>query len=360
MKRHFIIDTHSDTLMYMIDQGWDINDDRLQVSLKKMLKGGHDLQVFACFVNPAVGKNRFITRALQMIDLLKTEVQKNRNKISICDSMRQIQKARKDRKKIALLGIEGGHAIQNDLAILRTYRNLGVIYMTLTWSNTNDWADSSNDVERWGGLTDFGREVVQEMNEIGMIVDISHVSDKAFWHALETSTKPMIASHSSVRGFSNHPRNMTDEMIKALAKKGGVVFINFYPVFIDQKFYDAYVKLAKRLKKRLQTMYKRYRTNPLMGGYEEDKIMQANSNSLPSVTMTDVIRHIEHVVKIAGVEAVGFGSDFDGTGFMPDDMQDCTSLPRLCEELHKRKFKSTDIDKIACGNFLRIFSDAVG
>lgn len=360
MKRHFIIDTHSDTLMYMIDQGWDLNDDRLQVSLKKMLKGGHDLQVFACFVNPVVGQNRFVTRALQMIDLLRTEVQKNRNKISICDSLSQINKARKDRKKIALLGIEGGHAIQNDLAILRTYRKLGVIYMTLTWSNTNDWADSSNDVERWGGLTDFGRKVVQEMNDIGMIVDISHVSDKAFWHALETSTKPMIASHSSARAFCNHPRNMSNEMIKALAKKGGVVFINFYPVFIDQTFYDAHVKLSKRFEKKIQRMNKRYQRYPEMAGYEEDTIMQGEKDSLPSVTMTDVIRHIEHVVKIAGVEAVGFGSDFDGTGFMPDDMQDCTSLPRLCDELQKRKFKSADIDKIASGNFLRVFSDAVG
>lgn len=360
MKRHFIIDTHSDTLMYMIDQGWDVNDDRLQVSLKKMLKGGHDLQVFACFVNPAVGENRFVKRALQMIDLLRTEVQKNNKKITICDSLVEIQKARRDRKKIALLGIEGGHAIQNDLAILRTYRELGVIYMTLTWSNTNDWADSSNDVERWGGLTNFGREVVQEMNDIGMIVDISHVSDKAFWHALEASTKPMIASHSSARAFCSHPRNMSNEMIKALAKKGGVIFINFYPSFIDQKFYDAYVKLARRLEKKLQKMYKRYQKNPEMAGYEEDKIMQARKDALPSVTMKDVIRHIEHVVKIAGVEAVGFGSDFDGTGFMPDDMQDCTSLPRLCEELQKRKFKSADIDKIASGNFLRVFAETVG
>lgn len=346
--------------MYMIDQRWGLNDDRLQVSLKKMMNGGHDLQVFACFVNPAVGKNRFVKRALQMIDLLRTEVQKNKKKIAICDSVREIRKARQDRKKIALLGIEGGHAIQNDLAILRTYRELGVIYMTLTWSNTNDWADSSNDVERWGGLTDFGREVVQAMNRIGMIVDISHVSDKAFWHALETSTKPMIASHSSVRTFCNHPRNMTDEMIKALARKGGVIFINFYPVFIHQGFYDAHEKLAKRLDKKIQKMHERYKMIPELAGYEEDKIMQAKKNSLPSVKMKDVIRHIEHVVKIAGVEAVGFGSDFDGTGFMPDDMQDCTSLPRLCEELQKRKFKSTDIDKIASGNFLRVFSEAVG
>ena len=360
MKRHFIIDTHSDTLMYMIDQGWELNDDRLQVSLNKMQNGGHDLQVFACFVNPAVGKDRYISRALQMIDLLKTQVKKNRKEIVLCNSMNEIKKARLAGKKIALLGIEGGHAIQNDLSILRCYRDLGVIYMTLTWSNTNDWADSSNDEERWGGLTDFGHEVVQEMNRIGMIVDISHVSDKAFWHALDTSTRPMIASHSSVRTLCNHPRNMSDEMIQALAAKGGVIFINFYPVFIHQGFSDAYEKLAKRLKKRIEKMQERYQTKPEMAGYEEDQIMQAEKDSLPAVKMKDVIRHIEYVAKIAGVESVGLGSDFDGTAFMPEDMPDCTSLPRLCEELQKRKFKASGIDKIASGNFLRVFSETVG
>ena len=356
----FIADTHSDTLMWMIDQGWGLDDDRLQVSINKMRNGGHDLQVFACFINPAVGKQRYISRTLQMIDLLKTEVMKHHKKIALCDSLAQIKKARQVGKKIALLGIEGGHAIQNDLSILRCYRDLGVIYMTLTWSNTNDWADSSNDKERWGGLTEFGRDVVREMNRIGMIVDISHVSDKAFWHALDTSRRPMIASHSSVRSICKHQRNMTDDMIRSLAEKGGVVFINFYPSFINQKFTEAYEQLTNRLEKRLSRIRERYKERPEMSSYEEDKILLAKKNILPAVTMNDVIRHIEHVVKIAGVESVGLGSDFDGTPFMPEDMQDCTSLPKLCDELRKRKFKSSEIDKIASGNFLRIFSETVG
>ena len=358
--KHFIADTHSDTLTWMIDQGWGLDDDRLQVSLNKMRKGGHDLQVFACFISPAVGKERYISRTLQMVDLLKSEVRKHQKKIALCDSIAQIHKARRSGKKIALLGIEGGHAIQNDLSILRCYRDLGVIYMTLTWSNTNDWADSSNDEERWGGLTEFGHEVVREMNRIGMIVDISHVSDKAFWHALGTSTRPMIASHSSVRALCNHQRNMTDKMIQALAKKGGVVFINFYPSFISQNFTQAYEKLNERLENKFVKIRKRYKDKPELSGYEEDQIIHAQKSSLPPVTMNDVIRHIEHVVNIAGVESVGLGSDFDGTPFMPADMQDCTSLPKLCDQLRKRKFKSSEIDKIASGNFLRVFSETVG
>jgi membrane dipeptidase len=358
--KHFIADTHSDTLMWMIDQGWGLDDDRLQVSVNKMQNGGHDLQVFACFINPIIGKERYISRTLQMIDLLKGEVKKHRDKIVLCDSTAQIRKARNAKKKIALLGIEGGHAIQNNLSILRSYRDLGVIYMTLTWSNTNDWADSSNDRERWGGLTQFGREVVREMNRIGMIVDISHVSDKAFWHALETSTRPMIASHSSVRVLCKHQRNMTDKMIRALANKGGVVFINFYSSFISQKFSQAYEKLGKRLENKFSKLRERYKDNPELAGYEEDKIVQALKGSLPSVNMNDVIRHIEHVVNIAGIESVGLGSDFDGTPFMPEGLQDCTGLPRLCDQLRKRNFKSSEIDKIASGNFLRVFGETVG
>jgi membrane dipeptidase len=346
--------------MRMIDLGYTLDDERLQVSLTRM-KHGHDLQVFACFIDPAVGKERFAVRTLQMVDLLRREAHKHRKEITLCDSIAGIRRARAQKKKIALAGIEGGHAIANDLSVLRCYRKLGVIYMTLTWSNTNDWADSSTDEERWGGLTHFGQQVVQEMNRIGMIVDVSHVSDKTFWNVLRTSTKPVIASHSSVRSLCNHPRNMSDEMIKAMAEKGGAIFINFYPVFIKQGFLEADEKLRKRLQRKLQAATDRWRYKGEMYTYEEETILQdEGANTLPEVKMQDVIRHIEYVTKIAGVEAVGFGSDFDGIPFAPKDMPDCTSLPRLCEALRKRGFSSSEVAKIAGGNFLRIFSEVVG
>ncbi|HSE40859.1 MAG TPA: membrane dipeptidase, partial [Acidobacteriota bacterium] len=172
--------------------------------------------------------------------------------------------------------------------------------------------------------------------------------------------KPMIASHSSVRSICNHQRNMTDEMIRALAKKGGVVFINFYPAFISQSFREKYEMLFKRLEKQILKVSDRYKEKPELAGYEQDQMLQSKSSTLPRVNMDDVIQHIEHVINIAGVESVGLGSDFDGTPFMPEGLQDCTGLPRLCDELRKRKFKPSEIDKIASGNFLRVFSEIVG
>jgi membrane dipeptidase len=360
MKRYLIADTHADTLMRMIDLGYSLDDEHLQVSVPKMIKGGHDLQIFACFIDPVIGRERYLSRTLQMIDLLRREVRKHRKQIALCTSMKEIRKARGKKLKVALLGIEGGHAIVNDLSILRTYRQLGVIYMTLTWSNTNDWADSSGDEERWGGLTQFGHEVVREMNRIRMLVDISHVSDKTFWHALRTSKKPMIASHSSVRSLCQHPRNMSDEMIKALAKNGGVIFINFYPSFLNQRFSDSYVQLKRKLQRKIAKATQRWQHKPEMYTYVKEEIMKAHQRALPPVRMQDVIRHIQYVVKIAGVEAVGFGSDFDGTPFMPEDVQDCTAYPSLCANLRKKGFKPSEVEKIAGGNFLRVFSDVVG
>lgn len=360
MKRYFIADTHSDTLMRMIDLGYTLNDERLQVSLSRMLKGGHDLQIFACFIDPVVGRDRFISRTLQMIDLMKMEASRNRKHLSLCASLRDIKKARQAGKKIALMGIEGGHAIVNDLSVLRSYRDLGIIYMTLTWSNTNDWADSSGDEEKWNGLTQFGHEVVREMNRIRMLVDVSHVSDKAFWHALRTSSAPVIASHSSVRSLCNHPRNMSDEMIRAMAEKGGVIFINFFPCFLHQDFYRAFEKLNRRMKQKINKATERWKHRPEMYTYEEEAILQTRAATLPEVTMDDAARHIEFVAKIAGVEAVGIGSDYDGTPFMPLGMENCESLPRLCDALRKRGFRPAEIEKIAGGNFLRVFEDVVG
>ena len=358
-KPNLIADTHCDALMRMMDLGYSLSDDRLQVNFPKMVESGHDLQIFACFIDPAVGKDRYISRTLQMIDLLRNEVQKNRKSVSLCITSKDVRKARARKKKIAMLGIEGGHAIMNDLSVLRSYRRLGVIYMTLTWSNTNDWADSSSDEERWGGLTQFGHEVVHEMNKIGMIVDISHVSDKTFWHVLRTSSKPVIASHSSVRSLCNHHRNMSDHMIKSLADKGGVVFINFYSAFVHQGFQEARQKLESRYSKRLQAAVTKWAHKPEMYNYEEEQILRSLQDSLPRVTMKDVIRHIEYVARIAGVEAVGIGSDFDGIPFWPKGLDDCTGLPVLCDALRKRGFTSKEVDKIASGNFLRILDEVV-
>jgi membrane dipeptidase len=356
----FICDTHSDTLMRMIDLGYSFSDKRLEVNMPKMLNGGHDLQIFACFIDPAVGKDRFVTRTLQMIDILRREMEKNKKHFALCTTLAEIENARRQKKKVAMLGLESGHAIVNDLAVLRAYRELGIVYMTLTWSTHTDWADSSGEKEKWGGLTPFGRQVVQEMNRIRMMVDVSHVSDKTFWQTLRISKKPVIASHSSVRSICNHSRNMTDKMIRAMADKGGVIFINFFSCFIHQGFSDAYDKLSKRLQQRMKIANKKWRHQKEMYTYEEEKLLQSEKKTLPKVNMMDVVKHILHVANIAGVNAVGIGSDFDGTPFMPDGLTDCTRLPILCDLLRKNGFNSSEVDKIAGGNFLRVFSEIVG
>ena len=343
--------------MRMVDLGMTLEDERLQVSFPKMLQGGHDLQIFACFIDPVVGKERYVTRTLHMIDLLRAEVERRKKEVALCESVQEILRARERKKKIAMIGIEGGHAIVNDLSVLRSYRRLGVIYMTLTWSNTNDWADSSGDEERWGGLTQFGREVVFEMNRIGMMVDISHVSDKTFWQALRISKKPVFASHSSVRSLCPHPRNMTDEMIKALAEKGGVIFVNFYSAFLNPKFQESKQRLEGRYSKRLQAAEAKWSHKPEMLNYEEEKILRGVGSGLPKVSMKDAVHHIQYIAKIAGVEAVGFGSDFDGIPFWPDGLEDCTGLPILCDQLRKRGFTAAQVDKMAGGNFLRLLKD---
>lgn len=357
MKKPLIADTHCDALMRMIDLGYSLDDDRLQVSVSKMVQGGHDIQIFACFIDPAVGRDRYISRTLQMIDLLKQEVRKNNDRIHCCESYSQVQRALSKRKKIALLGIEGGHAIGNDLGVLRCYRELGVVAMTLTWSNTNDWADSSSDVERWGGFTPFGESVVREMNRIRMMVDISHVSDKTFWHALRISTRPLIASHSSARAICNHHRNMSDEMIRALGEKGGVVFVNFFPTFVHQGFCDVYIALDARLRRRFKKLEDQYKE---LATYQGKRILRSSLDAFPRVGIKDVVRHVKHIAKVGGVEAVGLGSDFDGIPFWPAGLEDCTGYPRFCDALRKAGFKPSQIDKIASGNFLRVFKDCVG
>ncbi len=346
--------------MRMVDLNYTLEDERLQVSIPKMLKGGHDLQIFACFIDPSVGKDRYVPRTLHMIDLLRSQIRRHPKLFSLCVTARDARRARQLGKKIGMLGIEGGHAIANDLAVLRCYRQLGVIAMTLTWSNTNDWADSSSDEERWGGLTQFGQEVVCEMNRIGMMVDISHVSDKTFRQVLRTSSRPVIASHSSARSLCNHHRNMSDEMIRAMAEKGGVVFVNFYPSFLSQKFCDEKEKLEKRYRKRLLSAEAKWSHKPWMYNYEEENIFRSAGASLPRVGIKDAVRHIEHIAKIAGVEAVGFGSDFDGIPFTPEGLEDCTGLPVLCDALRKKGFTSAEVDRIAGQNFLRILEETVG
>jgi membrane dipeptidase len=330
-----------------------------QTDIGRLKEGGVGAQFFAVYVAAGyVNGNHSANRTLQMIDTVRHDIiEKYPNDFQFAATANAIEDAHRRGKIAALMGIEGGHAIEDSLRLLRDYYALGVRYMTLTHSNTNNWADSSGDatnpkVQHHNGLTSFGKDVVREMNRLGMMVDISHVADKTFWDALEVSEAPIFASHSSCRALTDAPRNMTDEMIVALARKGGVVQVNFNCGFISQKFRDAQAKDGPALTARVE--------RELAG----KKISDADLDILTGkvriemgqtrATLADVVAHIDHIRKIAGVDAIGIGGDFDGVDCTPVGLDDVSKFPNLTRALLEKGYSAEDIRKIYGGNFLRV------
>jgi membrane dipeptidase len=262
------------------------------------------------------------------------------------------------------MGIEGGHSIENDLHLLRDFYRLGVRYMTLSWSNTNEWADSSGDIDdpkiqHHNGLTDFGKQVVLEMNRMGMMVDISHVADKTFWDAIATTKAPLIASHSCARALTNHPRNMTDDMLRAVAKNGGVVQVNFYSAFVD----ESYRKAAEEQKKEREAAVDEYVAKKKAMGQrvtylDKDRVEREWAARIPRPPLKSLIDHIDHITKVAGVDHVGLGSDFDGVSdATPTGIDSAADLPKITQALLDRGYSAEDIHRILGGNLLRVFSE---
>jgi membrane dipeptidase len=332
-----LIDTHNDVTSFTVD-GFDISKpgSAHHTDIPRLRAGGAGAVFFAAYVDSKYARDHTAEhRALDMIDTIRTDiVAANASTFSLATSAAEIEAAHRQGKIAALIGIEGGHAIADDLRALRDFYALGVRYMTLTHTNTNDWADSSGDmddrtVKHHGGLTDFGRQVVAEMNRLGMMVDISHVADKTFYDVIAASTAPPFASHSSCRALANVPRNMTDDMIVALARKGGVVQINFNCGFLSQKSADEYTAQRKR------------------------GIKGSGQKEFPA-TLEDVVNHIDHVIKIAGIGAVGIGSDFDGVTCTPAGLEDVSKFPALTRALLERGYSPDDIRRIYGGNTLRL------
>jgi membrane dipeptidase len=258
-------------------------------------------------------------------------------------------------KIAALIGIEGGHAIEDSLRLLRQFYALGGRYMTLTHTNTNGWADSSGDAPKWDGLNDLGRQVVLEMNRLGMMVDISHVADTTFWDVIETSKAPVIASHSSARALNNHPRNMTDDMLRAVAKNGGVIMVNFYPNFIDQTLLDASRNRDPQVKAMIAEIEAKYAKDWAKQQEELAKIEAAHP--LPRATLATLMKHFDHVIKVAGIDHVGIGSDFDGIDTVPQGMEEVSKLPYITYELLKLGYSERDVRKVLGENLLRVFGE---
>ena len=354
-----VVDGHNDVTAWILDFGFDLGMNgadptkrraelywilgwllpaprgdqlRTHTDLHRLEAGGVDAQFFSIFAHPRYAKAPGGTkgRAFQMIDALEEQIRRHGDHLELAVSAEDVRRISRSDKIAVLMGLEGGHSIEDDLVNLRQFRDRGVRYMTLTWNNTNGWADSSGDDARHGGLTEFGREVIGEMNRLGMVVDVSHASDDTFWDALEATRAPLMASHSSARALVDNPRNLSDEMLEAVAQNGGVVMVNFGGTFIDPR------KASKwRI---IRDMILHWGPSP--------------------VSLDLLLDHIDHVVRVAGIDHVGLGSDFDGTLLLPEGASDVSGFPNVTAGLLERGYSQTEIRKILGENALRVLEQA--
>src|SRR5882724_9557032 len=355
-----VVDTHDDTTQRLLDPKFDlgVRHSDGSIDIPRMKEGGLDGIFFSIWMSGKVTGPEAVKRATAQIGAVREQVRKHPKDMVLATTAAEVRAAKKQGKIAALMGVEGGHMINSDLSVLRTYASLGVRYMTLTHSMDVEWADSSTGKAAHNGLTDFGKDVVREMNRLGMMVDISHVSDKTFYDALEISKAPLIASHSSCRAICDAARNMTDQMIKDLAAKGGVIQINYHVSFLSQEFRDA-EKANPDIEKQIQLeVHKRCGDNEACQLIEGDRIVHEfmNAGKLPKVAYTKIIDHIDHAVKLVGADHVGLGSDFDGA-VMPLGMEDASKLPQITEALLQKDYSESDICKILGENTLRVMSD---
>jgi membrane dipeptidase len=351
-----IIDTHADTPQMMLDEGYDLAqpDSPFMISVPKMRQGHLCAEFFSIWVDVGWPKQDLIHRALDLIDVVYEQVGRHSDVLGMATTADEIVRLHLQGKFAILMGVEGGHIIQDDLRALDIYYRLGVRYMTLTHTANTEWADSSGDKPQWNGLTDFGKQVVERMNRLGMMVDISHVSDKTFYDTLAATHAPVIASHSSCRALCDVPRNMTDDMIRALAKNGGVMDINFYSGFLSPEFAAAYKKVAPQIHADESAAEKQYANDRKRLAEESRNIWARYASQFPAPSYTTIADHIDHAVQVAGIDHVGLGSDFDGIDSAPKGMEDVSKLPDLVRELARRGYSEEDLKKILGGNLLRV------
>jgi membrane dipeptidase len=368
-----IIDTHADTPQRFVDENYDLGDPLKggNWNLESAQKGNLGAEFFSIWVDPGPNEGHFARRTLILIDAVKQQVEKHSDKMMFVTSPEGIELAHREHKIAALMGIEGGHSIEDSLALLRQFYALGIRYMTLTWSNSTSWADSSGDIDDTTiphtkeGLSEFGKDVVYEMNRLGMMVDISHVSDRTFYRTLIISRAPVIASHSAARALTDAPRNMTDDMLRAVANsggpgsKGGVVQVNFYSAFISQKYRDAQKAQQPEVKKAVQALKDKYKAEGKEAPADEvEKLQRQYADRIPRPPLSDLIDHIDHIAKVAGVDHVGLGSDFDGvTGQLPEGIDSPGDIPKITAALMQRGYSPEDCRKILGGNLLRVFRE---
>jgi membrane dipeptidase len=357
-RRALVVDTHVDTAQRMIyEPGFDLGRRHAdgQLDLPRMKDGGLDAVFFSIWTPSETPGDEAVLSALAQIDAVQETARRLSKDVVLATSVADIRRASGDGQIAMLLGLEGGHMIADDLGLLRTYARLGVRYMTLTHNGNTHWADASRSEAEHGGLTGFGRDVVREMNRLGMMVDVSHVSDETFADVLEVTEAPVIASHSSCRAIADHPRNMSDDMLRTLARNGGVVMINYFAAFLSGEFNGALPSVQGEIDAALAACA---RGNEACTILTEDRVNKQLmlAGRLPRVGWEAILDHIDHAVKVAGIDHVGLGSDFDGAS-MPIGMEDVSMLPKITQGLLARGYSEGDVQKILGENLLRVMGE---
>ncbi len=363
-RRAISIDMHADTTQRMYVEGLDINN-RLpdgHLDAVRMREGGLDAQFFSIWVNPEIyggGGPVAVKSADDQIRSVQELVKKHPDTWELAATAADIRRIVSGGKLAALMGLEGGYALDERLENVEKYYKLGVRYMSVTWSVSTNWAGSSGDsVGQSRGLNDFGRQVVREMNRLGMMVDVSHVSDRTFWDIVSTSSKPIIATHSNCRAIANVPRNLTDEMIQAVAKSGGVVCVVFFPEFLEPGWSQKRQQVDAQIAPLLRRASDAEAGDAAHKKVARDRVrIEEYARRLPPVTVSRIADHIDHIVKLVGIDHVGIGSDFDGVQAVPSDLSSVAQLPNLTVELLRRGYSEEDIDKILGGNILRVMEE---
>ena len=364
-----VADTHNDIISACMEGNYKFDSDlkgKTHTDLNRMLEGGLDVQVFSIFCD---GKQKDPFKfANRQIDTLYTWVKRNPDKMMIVTNPEELIKAIQQNKLASMIGVEGGHMIEADLNKLDELYNRGTRYMTLTWNNNNSWATSAeyesgsqrvngkiDSTSQKKGLSDFGKQVISRMNELGMMVDVSHIGEQTFWDAMAITNKPVIASHSSVYALAPIYRNLKDDQIKAIAKNGGVVQLNFYAAFLDASVGPKLAALQKKHraeKKALANSGKKDAASLATLSKKQQK--EIESLKVPFKLLFD---HMEHIIKLVGVDYVGLGGDYDGISVTPIGLEDVTTYPMITKELVKRGYSTVDINKILGGNFIRVFKE---
>ena len=362
-QAHFdaiVIDTHADTTPKFQDPAWrfDERHDDGHVDLPRMREGGVDAQFWSIYMGKTDGPGIAVKDAVERIDAVHELVRRHPDDLAFATTAEGIRRAVREGKIANLMGVEGGHIIEDSLPVLRTYHRLGVRYLTLTHSFNTSWADSSGTSEtpdaEHGGLTPFGEEIVAELNRLGMMVDISHVSDETFEDVLRVSKAPVIASHSSARALADHPRNMSDEMLQALAENGGVVMINFYSGYVDASLIEPIRLMFGRIRPRIEQLRERYADDPAKRQAAVDRLLA--TEEVPQTSLGVLLDHFDRAIRVAGPDHVGIGADWDGVMSMPRGMEDVSKLPALTRGLLTRGHSPETVRKVLGENLLRVMS----